>query len=389
MKCQFCNADIEDDSVFCTECGKKQEKPVIEKETITPKFCTQCGTELKEDALFCVGCGAKVELSKQPERENVPRETVKQVVEPMTQPEMTMEDPMYDPIYDKGKVGSSSTGKKAAIVIGSVLCAVLLITAGFFGVKVAINHMNNTNSESLANEEKEETEEDKTSSTEAASDETTEEAAKVTEEKPKADFDLTTTDTISLTGYVKNSTSGNRILQWSEGISIYGTDKTLLEDVKSARIDESSLPEGLLDAVEDKEQIVVSGKASVEDGKIYIEATKVCDTKGKDLSENYSESLSEDYIIPNSSSRLLSEEDIEDLTLQELNYAKNEIYARHGRKFDSKELQDYFNSKSWYEGTIAPADFSDDMLSKIERDNVKLIKNKEFSINPKGYQLDQ
>ena len=48
-----------------------------------------------------------------------------------------------------------------------------------------------------------------------------------------------------------------------------------------------------------------------------------------------------EYIIPDSNSRYLTESDISGLSLQQLNYAKNEIYARRGRKFDSVELQEY------------------------------------------------
>ena len=96
-----------------------------------------------------------------------------------------------------------------------------------------------------------------------------------------------------------------------------------------------------------------------------------------------------DYVLPDSDTVRLTEEDIADLSLQEINYAKNEIYARHGRKFQSKELRDYFNSKDWYVGTIDGADFDDGVLSQIERDNIKLLTNAEFSMDPNGYQLDQ
>lgn len=64
-----------------------------------------------------------------------------------------------------------------------------------------------------------------------------------------------------------------------------------------------------------------------------------------------------DYIIPTSNSVYLTEADIAGMTLQEINYAKNEIAARRGRKFVSQELQEYFGSKSWYHGTIEPSTF--------------------------------
>lgn len=96
---------------------------------------------------------------------------------------------------------------------------------------------------------------------------------------------------------------------------------------------------------------------------------------------------SEDYILPDSGTRLLTDSDVEGLSLQQINYAKNEIYARHGRKFNSSELQEYFNSKSWYNGTIDPENFTDDVLSSIEQQNVQFLSAKEFEIDPNGYSL--
>lgn len=102
--------------------------------------------------------------------------------------------------------------------------------------------------------------------------------------------------------------------------------------------------------------------------------------------------LSADYIIPDSDTKLLTDADIEGLSAKELNYAKNEIYARHGRKFDSKELQDYFGSKSWYNGQYSPEEFdsqSDSLLSETEKKNAEFLKAAEDELQPGGYKLDQ
>ena len=88
----------------------------------------------------------------------------------------------------------------------------------------------------------------------------------------------------------------------------------------------------------------------------------------------------EDYILPDSSIRPLTSADLAGLTKDQLRIARNEIYARHGRKFDSEDLSDYFNSKSWYRGTIAPADFRDSMLSQVEKDNLQVIKKAEENL---------
>ena len=78
----------------------------------------------------------------------------------------------------------------------------------------------------------------------------------------------------------------------------------------------------------------------------------------------------DDYIIADSDKRKLTESDLEDLSPRELTYARNEIYARHGRKFQSDELQEYFDSKDWYELNEG---FDDHDLQGVERQNAEFI----------------
>lgn len=95
----------------------------------------------------------------------------------------------------------------------------------------------------------------------------------------------------------------------------------------------------------------------------------------------YGQSMAEqDYILPESSTRSLTSADLAGLTKDQLRIARNEIYARHGRRFDSEDLANYFNSKSWYRGTIAPSDFRDNMLSQVEKDNLQVIKKAEENL---------
>lgn len=89
-----------------------------------------------------------------------------------------------------------------------------------------------------------------------------------------------------------------------------------------------------------------------------------------------------DYIIADSSTRTLTTADLTSLTQEELLYARNEIYARHGRRFQDESIQKYFDSKSWYQGTIAPENFQDNMLNDVERANAQTILSYEKS---KGY----
>ena len=63
------------------------------------------------------------------------------------------------------------------------------------------------------------------------------------------------------------------------------------------------------------------------------------------------------------------------MTPTQLRYAKNEIYARHGRKFKDKELQIWFDSQEWYDGYIEPEDFDESVFSEIEKENILTIQH--------------
>jgi hypothetical protein len=51
---------------------------------------------------------------------------------------------------------------------------------------------------------------------------------------------------------------------------------------------------------------------------------------------------------PDASSRVLDEEDVNNLTKEELEVMRNEIYARHGYSFKDKAMRAYFDTTAWY-----------------------------------------
>ncbi len=84
------------------------------------------------------------------------------------------------------------------------------------------------------------------------------------------------------------------------------------------------------------------------------------------------------YIFPNSGFELLTEADLKGRSAWELALGRNEIYARHGRKFQMQEFQQYFDTCSWY--AVNPNyNYDDDSanLNSIERENAKFIKDHE------------
>lgn len=80
-----------------------------------------------------------------------------------------------------------------------------------------------------------------------------------------------------------------------------------------------------------------------------------------------------EYILPVSNILSLNQENIANLSDNELWIAKNEIFARHGRMFKNTYLQLYFNHCTWYQGTVPPEQFDENVLTRTEQDNLQLL----------------
>ena len=83
----------------------------------------------------------------------------------------------------------------------------------------------------------------------------------------------------------------------------------------------------------------------------------------------------DDYILPTSDSEYLTRSDVEDLSQTENRLAINEIYARHGYTYQTEDLKEYFEDKSWYHSNpdINQSTWNDSMLNNYERENINLL----------------
>lgn len=88
---------------------------------------------------------------------------------------------------------------------------------------------------------------------------------------------------------------------------------------------------------------------------------------------------SDDFLLPNSHIEVISTQQLVGMTKEQLNIARNEIYARHGRQFADETLAAYFNSKTWYQNIqpkYEPTVFdslSPNPLSDLELQNATTI----------------
>ncbi|MES2437769.1 MAG: YARHG domain-containing protein [Verrucomicrobiota bacterium] len=77
---------------------------------------------------------------------------------------------------------------------------------------------------------------------------------------------------------------------------------------------------------------------------------------------------------PQSSTRELTEKDVENLKNEELRIMRNEIYARHGYSFKLADMREHFDKLDWY---MPMAIDITTKLTKVEKANAELIKRYE------------
>ena len=145
---------------------------------------------------------------------------------------------------------------------------------------------------------------------------------------------------------------------------------------------------------------ITSLKNGEKYGKFYIDNVDPADSsaaanfvktynKAKDEVEKEREAAEQensDYILPMSSERELTEADIADIEDDAwmLKLARNEIYARHGRMFKDESIQEYFDSKDWYEPKYTADEFErdhKDLISKLEAKNATFIQEYEHKLS--------
>ena len=90
--------------------------------------------------------------------------------------------------------------------------------------------------------------------------------------------------------------------------------------------------------------------------------------------------MERDYILPDSNKRYYTADELHALSKEELRYARNEIYARHGYIFDDWDLKNHFLQKSWYHGSYSSSVFDDSCLNDFERKNLETIMSIETTL---------
>ncbi len=326
--------------------------------------CTNCGANIPDNVQSCTHCGAEVKYTDRPQK--------------------------------------SDGMRIATIVFGLVIIITLGTSMGLIATGCGKSGGKDSGSSS------------ETESTESANG--TNVSASAPTEIDSSAYDLVANGPVELGGKVKIATDGAFFLDWGTQKSILITkadgSNVVLEKVSTAYIVNKGVNSGTWGLLPSDRSLKCTGTLRLEGNKLFMDVTNLTDINGNELIvETQQQPVQQApvqqapiqqapvqqapavqavsaQILPQSASRQLTSADVSGLSLRQINYAKNEIYARHGRMFQSPELQSYFNAQSWYSGTIPAGQFKESYLTSIERYNADFLANIEFSISPNGYKLD-
>ena len=419
-KCLSCGFENPEEGKFCRKCGTKLEEKKF------AKFCRFCGKQAAEGTKFCTGCGKSLELTE---------------ASPVVMPKQVQAN---KPAGAKKNVLPIVIIIVAAVlVVGLGIGAVCLLNSDLFDrddsdeitseeVKTEFDDENEREDESL-NEEIQQDEADDT-----------ELSQNVDRSLPiPLNAAVSASSSIDNNLYAVSSIcDGNAATSWAEGVAGYGVGEYLIANLDAEyMIYGMAVLPGYLVSVEEfnscsypvKFDVTAGGKTQTveitqfncdfnfsNNSYVYLDfaepvkasevkitiagvyenvnsdATSIAELRlytypTEEEANYYSEeswkldyvAVNVDYILPTINSEYLTMDDLEGLSAEQCRIARNELYARYGRRFLDESLQAYFDSKSWYRGTIEPDDFVDlEWLNEYEIANRDLIVEYETA---KGY----
>lgn len=114
------------------------------------------------------------------------------------------------------------------------------------------------------------------------------------------------------------------------------------------------------------------------DGHQFTEVDMIADDYSYygPVSDGYSSDIydTSEYILPDVDKRYYTKEELALLPKEMLRLARNEVFARHHRKYETQDLKEYFEAQSWYQGNLSAEEFDDSVLNEYEKGNLDLIK---------------
>lgn len=337
-------------------------------------FCTNCGKEIPDDSQFCTFCGNPIDRQAGAEG-------------PVSAADVTQEMPYAGgmPVDAAGRpaVGQPAPAKprsKAPFIVAGVAAAAIVAGIVAFVVVPAVqgsSQPQQASEQSQASGKEEQASAQATASKVAISVSdfdasllpTVSVNIKVADESGMPVENLTPSDfkvseKVSGTAYAGKNLSlgsngnGSYKLSFDSGAPATSTDSRSVT-LTSASDERAWEPVGF--SYSPQSQQVSGSNSSAQPTSVDDHKVNAVDTA--------------DYVLPNSDKVYYSTSDFSGLSDWELYVARNEIYARHGRKFKNDDLARYFSRKSWYTPIYSPDEFDakPDMLNDYEKKNADTL----------------
>ena len=327
--CQYCGMPMEDDDLFCTRCGKAAKG--IQKETQDRESSRGTGRGPAEGKAVRMGYVSAGSGAGKPAGKEDPGRQGNS-----SGSSNTSDYEVYDE-YDEYE--EEEMGRKrmiliisclAIVVVVGVLVGLLLTTPGRRGSdpaqQAAVSTDDSVDPEvNIASDQENKT-------------------AEADDSKDAAVWD-------GQTGEGTEDNAENDSQKSSENESSH-QDREPDEEADRENEEKTAREEDQEESPDNREPAVVKTEQNEETAEGIEELEK----KDQEDQEN-KEALDSSYILADSNSRLYSREELERMDNYTLQMAINEIYARHGRKFKTDSIREYFEGKSWYTGTIEPEAF--------------------------------
>ena len=327
--CQYCGMPMEDDDLFCTRCGKAAKG--IQKETQDRESSRGTGRGPAEGKAVRMGYVSAVSGAGKPAGKEDPGRQGNS-----SGSSNTSDYEVYDE-YDEYE--EEEMGRKRMILIISCLAIVVVV-----GVLVGLLLTNSGRRGSDPAQQAAVSEDGSVDPEVNIASDQENKTAEADDSKDAAVWD-------GQTGEGTEDNAENDSQKSSENESSH-QDREPDEEADRENEEKTAREEDQEESPDNREPAVVKTEQNEETAEGIEELEK----KDQEDQEN-KEALDSSYILADSNSRLYSREELERMDNYTLQMAINEIYARHGRKFKTDSIREYFEGKSWYTGTIEPEAF--------------------------------
>ena len=125
-KCPYCGAELNDECLFCTECGKELPKGTV---------CPHCGASVNDGDVFCQNCGKRI--GKSPESVS---ESTKSVNNQLGE-ELAIEDAIKSETSIAEEEKKNKSKRISLIVLITIVVIVALIAGGKYGYKAYSDYL--------------------------------------------------------------------------------------------------------------------------------------------------------------------------------------------------------------------------------------------------------